>query len=312
MTSSIKVKLFGLIPIIKELYHNIIIYCMVKNLIFIILLFLIVFDFFIWAEIIFGGPNKNTELYFLNVGQGDGELVVWPNNVKTLIDAGPTNKAAAEFSYLFSPFNRYIDLVILTHPELDHFGGLIDIMKRYQIGAFIFNGETKDSNGFNDLEKIIQENKIKTIILFEGDKIKYLENYFDVLSPSKNLSSGDTNENGLVLKLTSQNLKALFTADIGEKTEKDLIRKYGNYLKADILKVAHHGSKFSSSENFLAMVSPKISIFEVGKNSYGHPNNGVIERLKNLGSKIFRTDENGTIKISVDSGKINIYGKINQ
>ena len=282
---------------------------MIKNLIFIIILFLIVFDFLIWAEIAFGGPNGNTELYFLNVGQGDGELVIWQNNIKTLIDAGPTNKAAAEFSYLFSPFNRYIDLVILTHPELDHFGGLIDIMKRYQIGAFIFNGATKDSNGFNDLEKIIQENKIKTIILSEGDKIKYLENYFDVLSPSNNSSSGTTNEDGLVLKLDSQNLKALFTADIGEKTEKDLIRKYGDYLRADILKVAHHGSKFSSSENFLAMVSPKISIFEVGKNSYGHPNDGVIERLKNLGSKIFRTDENGTIKISVDSGKIDIYSK---
>ncbi len=185
-------------------------------------------------------------------------------------------------------------------------------MKRYKVGAFIFNGATKDSNGFNDLGKIIKENKIKTIVLSEGDKIKYLENYFDVLSPSKDTASGATNEDGLVLKLNSQNLKALLTADIGEKTEKDLIRKYGDYLKADILKVAHHGSKFSSSENFLAMVLPKISVFEVGKNSYGHPNDGVIDRLKNLGSKIFRTDENGTIKISVDSGKINIYGKINQ
>ncbi len=285
---------------------------MPKNYIFIIILFLIVFDFFIWTEIFFGGPSKNTELYFLNVGQGDGELVIWPNNVKTLIDAGPTNKAAEEFSSLFSPFNRYIDLIILTHPELDHFGGLIGIMKRYKVGAFIFNGATKDSNGFNDLGKIIKENKIKTIVLSEGDKIKYLENYFDVLSPSKDTASGATNEDGLVLKLNSQNLKALLTADIGEKTEKDLIRKYGDYLKADILKVAHHGSKFSSSENFLAMVLPKISVFEVGKNSYGHPNDGVIDRLKNLGSKIFRTDENGTIKISVDSGKINIYGKINQ
>ncbi|OGM89646.1 hypothetical protein A3J77_01650 [Candidatus Wolfebacteria bacterium RBG_13_41_7] len=282
---------------------------MSKNYIFIIILFLIVFDFFIWAEISFGGPNENTELYFLNVGQGDGELVVWPNNVKTLIDAGPANKAAAEFSYLFSPFNHYIDLVILTHPELDHFGGLINIMKRYKVGAFIFNGETKDSNGFSDLEKIIQENKIKIIVISEGDKIKYLENYFDVLSPPKDLSSMATNESGLVLKLTSRNIKALFTADIGEKTEKDLIRKYGDYLKADILKVAHHGSKFSSSENFLAMVSPKISIFEVGKNSYGHPNAGVIERLKNIGSKIFRTDQNGTIKISADLEKINIYTK---
>ena len=285
---------------------------MSKNSIIIIILFLIVFDIFIWTEIFFDRPNKNTELYFLNVGQGDGELIVFPNDIKTLIDAGPANKAAEEFSYLFSPFNRYIDLVILTHPELDHFGGLIDVIKRYKVGAFIFNGEIKDSNGFGDLEKIIQENKIQTIVLSGGDKIKYLENYFDVLSPLKDSSSVATNENGLVLKLTSQNLKALFSADIGEKTENDLIKKYGDYLKSDILKVAHHGSKFSSSENFLAMVLPKISIFEVGKNSYGHPNDIVIERLKNLGSKIFRTDENGTIKISIDSGKLNVYNKTKQ
>ncbi|MFA5099204.1 MAG: MBL fold metallo-hydrolase [Candidatus Paceibacterota bacterium] len=280
---------------------------MSKNSIIIIILFLIVFDIFIWAEIFLNKPDKNTELYFLNVGQGDGELIVFPNNIKTLIDAGQANKAAEEFSYLFSPFNRYIDLVILTHPEIDHFGGLIDIMKRYKVGAFIFNGETKDSNGFSDLEKIIQENKIKTVVLSGGDKIKYLENYFDVLSPLKDSNSAATNENGLVLKLNSQNLKTLFAADIGEKTETDLIKKYGDYLKSDILKVAHHGSKFSSSDKFLAMVLPKISVFEVGKNSYGHPNDGVIERLKNLNSKIFRTDQDGTVKISSDSGKINIY-----
>lgn len=280
---------------------------MSKKYIFIIVFFLFIFDFFIWNEIIFATPNENTELYFLNVGQGDSELIVFQNNIKILIDGGPTNKATAELSSIISPFNRYIDLLILTHPESDHFNGLIDIIKRYKIGVFIFNGETKSSNGFNDLENIIQKNKIKTIVLSEGDKIKYLENYFDVLSPSKNLISGATNENSLVLKLSSQNLKVLFTADIGEKVENKLIQKYGNYLKTDILKVAHHGSKYSSSKNFLTLVLPKISIFEVGKNSYGHPSDSIIKQLKNLGSEILRTDQNGTIKISADLEKLNIY-----
>ncbi len=283
---------------------------MPKKYIFIIILFLVIFDFFIWGEIFFGGPNKNTELYFLNVGQGDSELIVFQNGVKILIDGGPTNKVSTELSSLISPFNHYIDIIILTHPESDHFSGLIDTVKRYKVGAFIFNGENKNSNNFDDLKKVLEKNSTKIITIAEGDKIKYLENRFETLSPNINSNLTSTNENSLVLKLISQNLKALFTADIGEKTEKYLIQKYGDYLQADILKVGHHGSKFSSSENFLAMVLPKISVFEVGKNSYGHPNEGVIERLKNLGSKILRTDQNGTIKIFVDSRKLNVYNKI--
>jgi len=284
---------------------------MPKSSIFIVVAFLIIFDFIIWVEIFLGGPAKNAALYFLNVGQGDSELISFQNNIKILIDGGPGGAAAKEISSLVSPFRRYIDLIVLTHAETDHFGGLIDIMKRYKVGAFIYNGIAKNSNGFGDIQKLLEENKTQTIILSEGDKIKYLDNNFDILSPGLNMSSVATNENALVLKLNSKNFNALFTADIGEKTETDLIKKYGGYLRSDILKVGHHGSKFSSTQNFLALVAPKISIFEVGKNSYGHPNPGVVERLANLGSQIFRTDQNGTIKISVDLNKINIYDKIN-
>jgi len=255
---------------------------MPKSLIFIVISSLIAFDIFIWLQIFSGGPAKNTQLYFLDVGQGDSELIVFQNNVKALIDGGPVNKAAAELSQIVSPFSRYIDIAVLTHPETDHFGGLIDILKRYKVGVFIFNGETKNSNGFNDLEKILKENNAKVVALSEGDKIKYLENRFEALSPGASQNSTATNEKGLVLKLFSQDFTALFTADIGEKAEAELVKKYGDYLKADILKVGHHGSKFSSTENFLAMVLPKISIFEVGKNSYGHPNENVLTDRKSV------------------------------
>ncbi len=276
------------------------------NWVILLVLFLVVFDIFIWAEILFNDPGKNTELYFLDVGQGDAELVVLPGGVKILIDAGPNNRILNQLSSIFSPFERYIDLIVLSHPQTDHFTGLIDVLKRYQAGAFISNGQEGTAQSFKDLEKIIKGNKIKTLILSEGDKIRYQDNYFEILSPSKNLLlSNELNDATLVMKLTSQNFKTLFTGDTSSLVENYLLQKYD--LDIDVLKVAHHGSKFSSTENFLKSISPKISIIEVGKNSYGHPTEEVLNRLSMIGTQIFRTDQDGTIKLIINDRGINIF-----
>ncbi|MEK7194047.1 MAG: MBL fold metallo-hydrolase [Patescibacteria group bacterium] len=278
----------------------------IDNWIILIILFLAVFDVFIWGQIVFSAPNKNTEVYFLDVGQGDSELAVLPGNVKILIDAGPNRKVLDELTSALSPFDRYIDLVVLSHPQLDHFAGLIDVLKRYQVGAFVFNGRRGETAAFGDLEKIINENKIPIIILGEKDKIKYQDSRFDVLSPSKNLlSSAELNDTTLVLRLLSQNAKILFTGDIDSKIENYLAEKYE--LDVDVLKIAHHGSKFSSSEEFLRAATPKLTIIEVGKNSYGHPTEQVLNRLALIGAQIFRTDKDGTIKLVLDNGRINIF-----
>lgn len=278
----------------------------IDNWIILIILFLAVFDVFIWGQIVFSAPNKNTEVYFLDVGQGDSELAVLPGNVKILIDAGPNRKVLDELTSALSPFDRYIDLVVLSHPQLDHFAGLIDVLKRYQVGAFVFNGRRGETAAFGDLEKIIQENKIPVIVLGEKDKIKYQDSRFDVLSPSKNLlSSAELNDTTLVMRLLSQNAKILFTGDIDSKIENYLAEKYE--LDVDVLKIAHHGSKFSSSEEFLRAATPKLTIIEVGKNSYGHPTEQVLNRLALIGAQIFRTDKDGTIKLVLDNGRINIF-----
>lgn len=272
----------------------------VDNWVILIILFLIIFDIFVWQQVVFGGVNKNPEVYFLDVGQGDSEMAILPGRVKVLIDSGPDNKILDELSQILKPTDRYIDLIILSHPQLDHFGGLIDVLKRYQIGAFIFNGRRGESSAFQDLEKIIKENKIPVIILAEGDKIKYAENRFDVLSPSKeSLKSYELNDTTLVLKLESQGAKILFTGDITQKIEDELVAKYD--IDIDVLKISHHGSKFSSSEEFLKETSPKISVIEVGKNSYGHPTKKVLGNLASIGSQVFRTDKNGTVKLVIDN-----------
>lgn len=272
-----------------------------------ILILLIIFDLIIWNEVVFGGPAKEPEIYFLNVGQGDSELVVLPDNVKILIDGGPNNKVINELNKITSPFNRYVDLIILSHPQLDHFGGFFDVVRNYKIGAFIYTGKDNETKSFKELKILIKEKNIKTVILKEKDKINYQKNKFEILSPSKEfLENQEINDSALVIKFLSQNgLKVLFTGDIDKKVENYLVEKYG--LKIDVLKVSHHGSKYSSTEEFLKEAKPKISIIEVGKNSYGHPTQEVLNRLSAINSKIFRTDRDGTIKISTNNQKINIF-----
>jgi len=276
-----------------------------KKEIILLVFILVVFDVFIWWQVLFNGPNKNAELYFLDVGQGDAELVVLPGGVKILIDGGPNNQILNQLSSIFSPLNRYIDLVILSHPQKDHFAGLIDVLKRYQTGLFISNGQKEDTRSFSDLEKIIKENEIRTITLGEGDKISYQDNYLNILSPNKDLLlSNELNDTGLTIKLNTQGTSALFTADIDSKIEEELSKK--DNLDIDILKVAHHGSKYSSSENFLINTSPKIAVIEVGKNFYGHPAKEVLNRLASVGAQVFRTDQDGTIKLLINHSQINI------
>lgn len=270
--------------------------------------FLICFIAIIWREIIFSKSVKNAEIYFLNVGQGDSELIVLPNNVKILIDGGPGDKVLNELSQNLSFFDRYIDLVILSHPETDHFSGLIGVLKNYKVGAFIYNGRAGVSKSFSGLKNVIEENKIPTVVLAESDKIKYLDNKFKILSPGKKLLSGkDTNDSSLVIRFENKNISALFTGDIGKNAENYIFQKYD--LKSDILKIPHHGSKYSSADEFIKEVNPKISVIEVGKNSYGHPTPIVISRLKEINSQIFRTDLSGTIKIVLEASKLNIFSQ---
>lgn len=279
-----------------------------KNWIILLVAFLIIFDVFVWGQIIFGGPNESLEIYFLNVGQGDSQMMILPGNVKILIDGGPNNKILKELSLILEPTDRYIDLVILSHPEIDHFNGLTDVLKRYQVGAFISNGQKGTAQSFKDLKKTIQENKIKTVVLGEGDKIRYQDNNFEILSPSENLLLRNKfNDAALVMKLTSKGSKILFTGDISSLVENYLLQKYD--LEIDILKVAHHGSKFSSGEKFLINASPKIAVIGVGKNSYGHPTKEVLNKLALVGAQIFRTDNDGMIKLIINSSRISIFKK---
>lgn len=277
-----------------------------KRILYLAMMVLVAGNVFVWQAIVSGGGAENLELYFLNVGQGDSQLVNLPGNVQILIDGGRGPKVLSELARVLPPQDRYIDLVIATHPDFDHFGGLIDVLKTYKVGAVITNGRKGVAAAFGDFEKVIQEKGIPEINFVAGDKIKYEDMALETLWPLPWAVAGKkVNESGIVFLLKQDGLRALYTADIGFETERALIRKYD--LSAQVLKVGHHGSRFSSSPEFLKAVNPKISVIEVGKNTYGHPTPAALGRLADIGAQIFRTDFNGTIKMIFDGDSIRIY-----
>lgn len=270
-----------------------------KNLSLSILVVLIGFDLFLWINIFFFGLSPDPRIYFLDVGQGDSSLIFLPSNVLILIDAGPSGKILESLNKVFPKKSNYIDLAIISHPQLDHFGGFLYLLDKYDFGAFIINGreaDDKTKNFYDELLKKIERKNIPIITLSAGDRIVYKNNLIEVLSPDKNwIGSAELNDTGLVLKIKTEKFSSLFTADIDSYLEDYLIEKYD--LKSNILKIAHHGSKYSTNHNFLFSVSPNLALIGVGPNKFKHPTEDVLLRLKNQNIPVFRTDLFGNILI---------------
>jgi competence protein ComEC len=279
-----------------------------NKIVYLTMMILMAGNFFVWRAIVFGGGAENLELYFLDVGQGDSQLINFPGDVQILIDGGRGPKVLNELARALPPQDRYIDLIIATHPDFDHFGGLIDVLRTYEVGVVITNGRKGAAVAqYADFEKAVKESGAKEIVFVAGDKIKYEDAVLKTLWPpfSQGKAAKNANEASIVLMLEKDGLRALYTADIGFETERELVRRYD--LSAQVLKVPHHGSKNSSDPKFLKEVNPKVSIIEVGKNTYGHPTVQTLNRLANVGSQIFRTDKNGTIKLIFDGMRLKIY-----
>lgn len=261
------------------------------------LIVLLFFDLALWGGIIFGSGEEFAE-YFLPVGEGDSELIITSSGAKILIDGGSLGSPVLEnLGKVLPPYDKYIDMVILTHPQEDHFGGLIDVFKSYKVGIFISNGLKSTVKSYQSLADAVEEKKIRFVVSGAGDKIKIGNCSMTVLSPEKfSVATGDLNESAIVLEVESEGVRSVFTSDMTPRSESETMNVIEGSV--DILKVAHHGSPYSSSASFVAAIRPVVSIIEVGKNSYGHPSPDVIERLKEVGSVVFRTDESGLLKIS--------------
>lgn len=253
---------------------------------------------------------KNLAVDFLDVGQGDAVLIKATAGQNILIDGGPDKTVIKHLGENLAWWDKKIDLMILTHPHDDHVTGLIEVLKRYKVKRILYTGALHNAPNYITWLKTVRDKKVpltvigkeQTINLGRGAKL-------EILYPNDSLLNkglADLNDSSLVIKLIYGANKFLLTGDSGEKIETILLAS-GADLGADVLKVAHHGSKFSSSQEFLDKVKPKIAVIEVGRdNDFGHPNLRIIKRLERLGAEIFRTDLSGTVMLASDGMKIKI------
>lgn len=247
----------------------------------------------------------------LDVGQGDSILIQTPYGQNVLIDGGPDDSVTYGLSRNMPWWDRTIDLMILTHPHDDHVSGLLDVIKRYNVKKIAYTGVVHSSPNYLAWLKLVQVKKIPIVIIDQPRKIVLGNDcYLDVLYPFDSLLNKEVeniNNSSIAAKLVYKNVKFLLTGDIEKIIEEKLLASNVD-ISAHILKLAHHGSDTSSTEEFLKKVNPDIAIISVGKdNKFGHPNGRIINRLERMGKKFFRTDLDGEVGFVSDG--VMIYKK---
>lgn len=240
------------------------------------------------------------EIYYFDVGQADS-ILIKENNYNILIDAGNNEDGENLVNYLKNDLNiNKFNMVVGTHPHEDHIGGLDNIIDEFDIDTILMPNATSTSKTFESVLNSIENKNYKITVPKIDEEFNYDNIKLKVLYTGTN--EKDLNNNSIVLKLTYFNNKFLFTGDATSKVEKKLLKKD---IESDVLKIGHHGSEYSTTNDFLDKVNPKYAIIEVGKNNtYKHPKQITLDKLNAKNIKIYRTDLDGTIKLTSDGNNI--------
>lgn len=249
--------------------------------------------------------NTHRELTFamLDVGQGDAFFVESPTGTQILFDGGPPRKISGQLAKVMPFYDKNIDALVITNPDADHIGGFLDVLKNYKIGKVFESGTFNDSKTYQNFKNEIKNQNIPDILAKRGMKLNIGGGAFiDILFPDRDVSSWETNTGSIVARLVYGETSVMLTGDAPVETEKIILSENSpEQLHSDILKVGHHGSRSSTSPEFLQAVSPTYTLISVGENNkYGHPHREILDALASFGAKIFRTDEIGTIIIKSD------------
>ncbi len=283
-----------------------------KKLVWVVFGGLFIINVIAWVVVWGLGKTGDLKVVFFDVGQGDAIFIETPQGYQILIDGGPTSAVLEKLAEEMSSYDRTIDLIILTHPEHDHYFGLLEVLKSYHVENILWTGVVRDTAEYQEWIKLIKEEGAEIKIAEAGQKIIFQEDpliFMEILYPFENLEGQEiknSNDTSIVAHLFFDDVSFLFTGDITKKVEKELVDQDID-LESDVLKVCHHGSKTSSSLGFLEMVLPEVAVIQVGENSYGHPHPEVLANLEQFGIYILRTDKDGDIKIVSDGSNFQIY-----
>lgn len=243
-------------------------------------------------------------VYFIDVGQGDAQYIELPNGQNALVDGGPSGKRLRAF--LDKKGISTIDHVVLTHPHADHYAGLNYVFDEFEVNHF-YDTKIDNTNAAGDdklRDKARKERGCRTHYPAPGEALDWgsgvqvavLNSCPDEVESSGGMQGGaEVNNCSIVLKLTSTGLSVLLTGDVQSEAEEAMVSMFGDWLESDLLKVGHHGSDESSSDDFIEAVQPATAVISVGKNGYDLPMPIVIDKLRELGARVYRTDTHGTM-----------------
>lgn len=247
---------------------------------------------------------EGLEVHFIDVGQADSILIKTKDSAM-LIDAGNNDDASLIKNYLTKQNIQKIDYLVGTHPHEDHIGSLDTVINNFDIGTVIMPNHISTSKTFEDVVTALENKNLTITAPKVGEEYKLNDATFTILSPAKDYGN-NTNDYSVVIRLTYGNNSFLFTGDAETEVENDILNS-GLTVKADLLKMGHHGSSTSSSDKFLNAVSPKYAIITCGENnSYGHPHQETLQKIATRNIEAYRTDINGTIIATSDGNNITI------
>lgn len=258
----------------------------------------------LWVAVYASAKTGQLEVHFFDVGQGDAIFIVLPDGRQILIDGGPNDKVVEKLNSVMPFWDRSIDVVIATHGELDHIGGLVSVLEHYEVETIIWNGIEADTKTFQKFREAMESEGSEVLIgkccmRFTLSDIAF----FEILHPTASTGTvpvdarSSQNDFSIVIRFVYGDDSFLFTGDIERRAEYEVVSQ-NLHLESDVLKIAHHGSKTSSSEVFLEGVNPQVAVISSGRsNPYGHPHEAILQRLEDYGIHIRRTDLEGDILV---------------
>ena len=263
---------------------------------------LILSNVFVWVAVHQRQPSDILSVYFLDVGQGDAILIDSPRHARVLVDGGANRGVLSELGKILPFADRRIDVMIETHPDKDHIGGLPEVVSRYEVSLFLEPGVESENTIDDELKRRVEQKNIPSMLAKKGMVVNFGDGAkLQILFPNQDVSKWETNSASIVAKLVYGDKSFLLTGDSPIKTENILLKLDPVILDSDVLKVGHHGSRTSTSLTYAEAVSPEYAVISAGKNnSYGHPHKEVLDILQKIGAKIISTADSGIIKFETN------------
>ena len=258
-----------------------------------VLLILLVSAMAFWQAVFIPTTENATCVYFLDVGQGDSEYIRTKEGTNIVIDAGSDARVLNVLQKVMPMADKEIDLLVLTHPDKDHIGGIDDILSHYIVHEIWYNGDNDKSQIFKEVWNAMENEKkdgAEIIVPSKNQTKVFGQDLFSIVYQANN--PDDDNANSLVAMFSEGEWDALFMADLTADYESQIVAR-----DIEILKIGHHGSKNATTDWLLNNFKPETAVISVGKNSYGHPTPEVLDKLSDRNITIHRTDKEGTIKI---------------